>query len=410
MSRLPAEVDVAIIGAGAAGLGAAHALKNSGLFCLILEARNRIGGRAHTLQLQDNIIFDEGCGWLHAANLNSFVPIAEELGFAISKERPPWEGANAGVNHGRDGFDDAMDAFYGRLHKGAKTGTDVPASAWLEPGNKWNAAIESAGTYINGCRLDQVSTHDLDAYEATGKNWRVKKGYGALVAAYGSICPVSLATKVTLIDHSSKPHKIETSRGTLRARAIIVTVPTDLIANEAVRFSPPLPEKREAASNLPLGVANKIMIAIEGADELPEDGVALNRVDKGAYHVRPFGQPCIEGYFGGDFARRLDEAGEGALAAQAIDEIVASLGEAFRPRLKPLHESRWVSDEFARGSYSYARVGHSKDRAKLAAPVGTLFFAGEATSPNFFSTAHGARDSGERAAGEVMKAIGRAIV
>src|SRR5215213_3998107 len=88
------EIDVAIVGAGAAGLGAAHALKDSGLSVLILEARNRIGGRAHTLNLENGIVFDEGCGWLHAADKNSFVGIAEQLGFELCKKRASWEDEN----------------------------------------------------------------------------------------------------------------------------------------------------------------------------------------------------------------------------------------------------------------------------------------------------------------------------
>ncbi len=81
------------------------------------------------------------------------------------------------------------------------------------------------------------------------------------------------------------------------------------------------------------------------------------------------------------------------------------LGNDFRRQLKPLAASRWAHDPFARGSYSHALPGHAGARAVLAAPVDErLFFAGEATSPNFFSTAHGARDSGERAAGEVVSA------
>jgi monoamine oxidase len=92
------------------------------------------------------------------------------------------------------------------------------------------------------------------------------------------------------------------------------------------------------------------------------------------------------------------------MAAQAIDEIADFLGNDFRRKLKPLAESRWSHDPFARGSYSHALPGHAGDRALLATPVDNrLFFAGEATSPNFFSTAHGARDSGERAAGEVLE-------
>jgi monoamine oxidase len=141
---------------------------------------------------------------------------------------------------------------------------------------------------------------------------------------------------------------------------------------------------------------------------LPVDGNlrgATMRAEMGTYHLRPFGQPCIEGFFGGRFAQTLEDAGDGAIAAHSIDEIVSFLGSDFRRKLRPLAESRWAHDPFARGSYSHALPGHVTKRAVLAAPVdGRLFFAGEATSPNFFSTAHGAHDSGERAAKEVMAA------
>ena len=141
------------------------------------------------------------------------------------------------------------------------------------------------------------------------------------------------------------------------------------------------------------------MLALDEPEALPKDGNlrgATMRTEMGTYHLRPFGQPCIEGFFGGRFAQELEDAGDGAIAAQAIDEIVSFLGNDFRRKLKPLAESRWAHDPFARGSYSHALPGHAGKRAVLAAPVdGRLFFAGEATSPNFFSTAHGARDSRE---------------
>src|SRR6266849_6901790 len=87
---LPSEINVAIIGAGAAGLGAAQALKNSGLSTIVLEARDRVGGRAHTIMASPDVTFDLGCGWLHSANKNSFVEIAERLNFEIDKTLPPW--------------------------------------------------------------------------------------------------------------------------------------------------------------------------------------------------------------------------------------------------------------------------------------------------------------------------------
>ncbi len=406
---LPSSVDVAIIGAGAAGLGAAHALKNSGLSVIVLEARGRVGGRGHTILAAPDIVFDLGCGWLHSADKNSFVKISKQLHFEIDKTRPPWREQSFDTGFPpkeRQDFIAALDAFYHRAEQAAENDGDDTASHYLEPGNRWNPMIHAISTYVNGCELDKVSIQDMAAYEDTEINWRVRRGYGALMTAYGASCPVALDTEVTLIDHSGRRVRIETSRGVLTADKVIVTVPTNLIADEAIRFYPALPAKVEAARGLPLGVDDKVMLALDGADALPKDGNlrgATMRTAMGSFHLRPFGQPCIEGFFGGTFARDLENAGDGAFAAESIDQIVALLGSDFRRKLKPLAESRWAHDPFARGAYSHALPGHAGDRAILAAPVDDrLFFAGEATSPNFFSTAHGARDSGERAAGEVM--------
>ena len=86
----PSEINVAVIGAGAAGLGAAHALKRSGLSVIVLEARDRVGGRGHTIMASPEITFDLGCGWLHSADQNAFVKIAEQLDFEIDRKLPPW--------------------------------------------------------------------------------------------------------------------------------------------------------------------------------------------------------------------------------------------------------------------------------------------------------------------------------
>ena len=409
---LPSSIDVAIIGAGAAGLSAAHALLNSGLSVLVLEARDRVGGRAHTITPAPGIVFDLGCGWLHSANRNRFVGVADQLNFEIDKTLPPWRDRAVGNVFPQDeraDFIRSLDAFFDRAEQAAKGGRDAPADTCLEPGNRWNPMIDAVSSYINGCELNQVSILDLDAYEDTEINWRLRRGYGALMAAYGASCPLALNCEVSLIDHSGKQIRIETSQGVLTANKVIVTVPTNLLADEMIRFHPALPEKIDAALSLPLGLADKVMLALDEPEALPKDGNlrgATMRTAMGSYHLRPFGQASIEGYFGGSFAQELEEAGEGAFAAQSIDEIAALLGNDYRRKLKPLAESRWSHDPFARGSYSHALPGHAGKRAVLAAPVdGRLFFAGEATSPNFFSTAHGAGDSGERAAREVIAAV-----
>jgi monoamine oxidase len=410
---LPSSVDIAIIGAGAAGLGAANALKDSGLSLIVLEARDRVGGRGHTIMAAPDIIFDLGCGWLHSADQNSFVPIAEQLNFEIDKTLPPWRERAVGKafpQEQRMEFIRALDEFYDRAEQAAKevgkSGRDSAANLYLEPGNRWNPMIDAISTYINGCELDRVSILDMDAYEDTNLNWRIRRGYGALMAAYGAHLPLAFNCEVTLIDHSAKRVRIETSKGALTARKVIVTVPTNLMASEAIRFHPALPAKVDAAAGLPLGLADKVMLALDEPSGLPKDGNLRGvtmRTEMGTFHLRPFGQACIEGFYGGRFAKALEDAGDGAIAAQSIDEIASFLGNDIRRKLRPLKESRWAHDPFARGSYSHALPGHAGKRAVLAAPVdGRLFFAGEATSPNFFSTAHGARDSGERAAREVL--------
>ena len=268
--------------------------------------------------------------------------------------------------------------------------------------------IDAISTYVNGCELDQVSILDMDAYEDTEINWRVRRGYGALMAAYGAPCPLALNTQVSLIDHSGKRVRIETSKGTLTAGKVIVTVPTNLIADEAIRFHPALPAKVDAARGLPLGLADKVMLALDQPETLPKDGNlrgATMRTAMGTFHLRPFGQPCIEGFFGGRFAQQLEDAGAGALAAQSIDEIVALLGSDFRRRVKTAGGIALGSRPL-RARLLFARTARPRRQARRAggAVDGRLFFAGEATSPNFFSTAHGARDSGERAAREVCDA------
>src|SRR3979490_762861 len=172
---LPSDINVAIIGAGAAGLGAAHALKDSGLSVIVLEARDRVGGRAHTIHAAPGIIFDLGCGWLHSADQNSFVEIAQALDFEINKDLPPWRERAYGKafpQAERDDFIRALEAFYARAGQAAKDGRDSPANLYLEPGNRWNPMIDAISTYVNGSELDHVSIIDTHAYHDTGHNWR----------------------------------------------------------------------------------------------------------------------------------------------------------------------------------------------------------------------------------------------
>ncbi len=130
-------------------------------------------------------------------------------------------------------------------------------------------------------KLDRVSAQDTNNYRDTELNWaRARRRYGAVVAAYGAPCKVALGAPVTSIDHSGTRVKIDTTRGEVTARAVIVAVPTPMIANETIRFTPALPDKVAAAQGLPLGVANKMLFLLTTPDDYPPNAHLRGGVDR----------------------------------------------------------------------------------------------------------------------------------
>ena len=285
MSSLPSSVDVAIIGAGAAGLGAAQCAEEFRPLrpsCWKRATASAAGPTPSWPRLTSPST-SAAAGCIRRTRTPSS-RIAEQLGFEINRSLPPWRERAYGKAFPQDDRDDyirALDAFYDRAEQAAneaeQSGRDVPPACCLEPGNRWNPMIDAISTYINGCELDQVSLLDMDAYEDTDLNWRVRRGYGALIAAYGATCPLAFNCVVTLIDHSAKRVRIETSQGTLTADKVIVTVPTNLIADEAIRFHPPLPAKVDAARGLPLGLADKVTLALDETGGTAEGGQSARR-------------------------------------------------------------------------------------------------------------------------------------
>jgi monoamine oxidase len=210
---------------------------------------------------------------------------------------------------------------------------------------------------------------------------------------------------VTRIDHSGTRLRIDTARGPVTADQAIIAVPTPALTQPEF-LAPALPEKTEAALGLPLGQDDKLFLSLDGAEEFDKDSRLFGRTDRvgaGAYHLRPFGRPQIEAYFGGTLAADLEAEGDAAFFDFAATELTGLLGNDFRRRIKPLAVHRWGTDPFSRGAYSYALPGKADMRAVLAAPVNErLFFAGEACSLNYFSTAHGGLLTGIAAAEQII--------
>src|SRR6185437_7659429 len=179
------EFDVVVVGAGAAGLAAAERLATSGLSHLVLEARERPGGRAWTTRLGNGEVADLGCGWLHSAATNPLAGVAERQGLTLDKSPPPWGRASAQVGPNRSSagaFLAALGRFRERVDARPPGAPDVACSALLQPGDPFNPLIDAVSTYYSGAELEKVSAVDLAAYEDSGVNWRVREGLGAVVA------------------------------------------------------------------------------------------------------------------------------------------------------------------------------------------------------------------------------------
>jgi len=404
-----------VVGAGAAGIGAARRLVESGsVSVLVLEARDRVGGRVHTIE-PAGFPLDRGAEWLHSADRNPLSAIARDLGFRIHERPPEWLNR---LRRSGETIEAEADWLATREAQGvarreaAAEQADRSLASLLPPGGRWNQLLDATSTWGNGAELNLVSVKDYVRYEDSGVNWRLRDGYGRLLEKLSRGLPIALDTPVSRIDHGGREIRLDTARGTVTARRVIVTVPTSILAAEVLRFDPLLPDKLAAAAGLPLGVDDKLFIELSGSFRGVEPDMFLvgstTSPETMTYQVRPLDRPAIYSFFGGRFAAALEREGQAAMFSFAADELAHLLGNDVRRQIAPLASTAWQQDWWARGSYSHALLGHAEDRALLAAPVDDrLFFAGEATSPNFFSTAHGAYISGLAASEAALASLAR---
>jgi len=409
---MSADIDVVIVGGGAAGIGAARRLAKSDRSALLLEASSRLGGRGWTHEVS-GLPLDLGCGWLHSADRNAWRRIAEAADLALDRSEPAW-----GVQYRGLGFTPAEQAAARRAFEGwrQRLATTPPASDRasdaLAPDDEWNNYLQALSGFISGAVLERLSVADYMAYDAasTDLNWRAPTGYGALIASsFPGEVALKLATPAQAIETDAHDITVTTAAGVIRARSAILTVSTAVLAQDAIKLPAALDAWREAAGRLPLGHNEKLFLEIADPGVFaPETQVLGDPRDArtGAYYIRPFGWPVIECYLGGEGARSVETSGPADGFAHAVDQLSALFGSDVRRKLHPLVASGWSRMSRIGGAYSYALPGHAAARAALARPFEQrLFFAGEATSPQDFSTAHGAHDSGVRAAEEALAAL-----
>jgi monoamine oxidase len=420
------DVDVAVIGAGIAGLAAAGVLARAGLRTVVLEARDRVGGRIWTSTRWPDLPVDLGASWIHGTDGNPVYREANRLGLATSVfDVGSFEGAGSAILYSRNGTELDVDDLeksgakvfsYLESIAGESGAGRTSLSAALDalPPNlrdiaRTPAVAASLNTYAGdfGATPQTLALSAADEDDSYPGAQRVfPAGYGQLTQRLADSLPVRLETPVRRISLRDRDRVVlDTPGGQWRAGKVIVTVPLGVLKSGAITFDPPLPPaRRRAIDAIGFGRFEKLVLRFDRAfwDDVDQIGVVGNPGDPftGWYNLnRVAGQPALMALNGGSAAAAIDGMSLDRQTALATNVLSGIYPGRFRAPVAA-QASAWWTDEFSRGSYSFTAVGSGEqDREALAEPIDDrLWLAGEAAQAQFHSTVHGAWLSGEAAA------------
>lgn len=418
-TALASDPDVIIVGAGAAGVAAARELISRGLSVTLLEASSRIGGRVITDHKTFGVPFDVGAHWLHRASHNPFVSYGQQNGFTLypaPDEMSLFVGDREATSAEYRAYGRAYRKTEAAITKAGSRSKDVSAASVVPKLGDWQDTVRMAiGPWEMGKDLDHFSCVDWYSGE-DGKDWFCKEGYGGLWAHSAQGIPVSLNTPVQAIDWSGKGVTVETNRGSLKAKACLITVSTGVLAAEKIRFTPSLPvKKQEAFHGISMGLYNHIALQFsENFFETGDDEYLLYQLDShGAKSPRGMGMVTnisgtnlSTGDVGGGFAAELEAAGEAAALDFGLSELRKIFGGVVDRSYVKGRYTTWGQNPFTLGSYASAEPGAFKYRKTLRQSLGNrLFFAGEAYHKEEWSTVTGAHKTGISVAKKMAKQL-----
>jgi monoamine oxidase len=406
--------DLVIVGAGAAGLAAAKAARAAGLNIEVVEASHRIGGRGHSDMTTFPAPFDLGCQWLHAASINPYTKAADRLGFRYRKDPFVYRlhDGKWWLNESLVGeFGTSLAATYDRIAALGEAGKDVPAAEAIDPADPWAQLFRRAYTGYMAWPPEEVSTYDTSRFRFTDEDWPVEDGYGALIAADGADLEVNLDCPVKSIDWGGGEVMVGTAKGMIFCRAVLVTVSVAVLQAERIKFFPLLPDwKLDALGRLRMGHAEKVGLWLKRDifAGLGPHFAMLNwdGAPTAGFVCKPYDRPMATLFASGPFARDLFAQGADAAIAEAKALLAKVFGADILKEVTTTLATNWVTDPLILGAYSVLIPGGGEARAELARPIeNRVFFAGEATSPDGFATAHGAYNSGVSAIELIRKAL-----
>lgn len=410
------EVDIVIIGAGAAGIAAARRVAAAGRRFALLEASNRIGGRCTTDVATFGVPFDRGAHWLYAPGSNPLARLADGTGLELYAA-PRGQRLRVGPRAAREGeLEDFLAALVRSNHairEAARGKADTSAARAL-PSNlaDWRHTVEFVlGPFHGSKDLSQVSALDFSRSTERELADFCRQGLGTLVTKLAAGLAVQRSTPARSIEWQ-KTLQVETDKGSLRARAAIVTASTGVLASGKIKFTPELPERwRNAAAALSLGSYDHIALDLPGnpfglqADDLvfeksssSHSAALIARVSGGDLHVVSVG---------GAFGRELSAQGQDAMVAFAVEWLTSIFGADVKSRAGRRYATRWNEEPWILGASSAASPGNQDARRALMSPLRErVWFAGEAAHETLYGTVGGAWESGTRAAEAALRAIG----
>ncbi|MFL2795997.1 MAG: flavin monoamine oxidase family protein [Paracoccaceae bacterium] len=416
---LPTNPDIVIIGAGSSGLAAAKKLQEIGTSYVVLEASDRIGGRAYT---ESNILgqpVDHGCSWISGSNDNIFSELGKNNNFTlVDHSNPKIEMFEI---DGTKSSKEAVEKYHkseakikGILRDTGSRGIDMPASKIIpkvpygECFQNWEGALNYA------VDVDQISTAEYWSTKDTQPSFIVKEGLGSLVATLNDNFPIALNTSVLDIDYSGSGVKVVTSKGTILAKACICTVSIGVLQSEKIRFTPKLPNKTlKALDGIQMGLLVKIPLLFDGSrlgfteNSFVQYDITTKNIGSGCYFLAwPTGHDYIVGFIGGRFAWDLSKQGEGEIVEYALCKLESLAGCDIRKHFLKGFASDWANNPLSKGSYSAVKPGCYGARELLGEPVAEkLMFAGEATAGHLAGLVDGAYESGKLAATRISNII-----
>jgi polyamine oxidase len=417
---------VVVIGAGLAGLVAARGLVADGVEVVVVEARDRIGGRTSTIDLAGASI-DAGAAWIHGRRGNPVAELCDSLGLTTRlhdydyawlwddvAERPATPQELAAAAAAETALYDALPALKRRLGASASMQDAIDAylaTTGLDPTEARHVRFVMEQLLVEvdyGGPARRTSLANFDEDEFFGYDDHLPTGgYGKLTDALATSLDIRLNTPISRVEWDDGEARAVALDGTVfSGDRVIVTVPLGVLQAGTIEFSPPLPAaKREAIASMEMGSLEKVMLRFEtrfwnGGQDLAwlHLGTARGEFPLILDLSHDTGQPTLILLHGGDRARQqLDERSD----TEIVDDALAVLAKHFGPAIPaPIdaHVTRWRSDPWSLGSYTFPALGQNMaDFDVIAEPVGQrVLFAGEATSRAYFGTAHGAVASARR--------------